>query len=375
MTMPDVQEKLQRHLDYLTQDESNVSLLLSISHCYRQIGKQDLAQTFLDDAKRLSGLAYWTEQGLLHLDSNQLVLAKDALERALAEQDSPVRRYQLAYCLFRNREFEPALLLLHSDKSQETLFESGLLKARIYQQLQQTDDAVLILENLFALNASHAEIAGLLALLHFDNNALERAELLSNSALAIRPDNMEAQLVRVLLKTLRNEISTSEIESLLVKHPDECRLWFALGTIEMQHMDIAAAGIAFSQATRIWPQFYECWISLAWCQLFQNDLGAAERSYQQAMQADPGQADALAGLALVNALRKDMTSARVYLEKSKALNESCFLAAMTEVIMANEHSPEQAAERLMKALPGLDRQIEPLLNQVLKQVSENEVLH
>jgi len=230
-----------------------------------------------------------------------------------------------------------------------------------YRILNELDEAVNIMERLFKLDESNATVAGMLAMLHFDNNVMEPAEFFCKIALVLDADNREGRLVQVLLRTLSNEAVQSEIDALLLEFPEECRLWFALGTVHMQQMNVVEAGQAFARATEIWPGFYDCWISLAWCQLFQNDLDAAEHSYEQAMKADEEQADAFAGMALVSALRKEPAEATPWLEKARSLNDACFLIAMAEVIMANEHSPGQAADRLMQAVPGLEEHMELML--------------
>ncbi|MGQ3891460.1 tetratricopeptide repeat protein [Legionella sp. CNM-4043-24] len=374
MTLIEIEAKLQRYLQFLAQDENNPTLLKNISLCYRQLSKPEQAQLYLTRAKIQAGKDFWTEQGLLYLDAGNILLAKEALTNALSEEDTPISRYQLAFCLFLNQEHESALALLESLGNNSNLYESDFLKARLYHCLKRPYEARLLLEDLFRRDASHADVCGLLALMSFDENNMDEAELFSRKCLEANPRHYEGRLVNLLLSVLKNEAGVREINDMLDERPGECRLWFALGMAEMQNLNMSNAAFAFKQTTTLWPQAYDCWISLAWCQLFQNDVDDAEHSYQQAMAADPEQAEALAGMALVYALRKNTAMANQWLMKSKAMGGNCFLAAITEIIMANEHSADLAADRLMKALPGLENQMDDLLNQVEKiQTGKNTV--
>ena len=209
-----------------------------------------------------------------------------------------------------------------------------------YQQLgeqdlsqQFLDDAKSRLEHSLTINESNSKNAGLLALLYFDADDIVQAEVFSNKALALNPNEYHGQLVHILLKTLCNEITVPEIESLLSIAPEEGRLLFALGTTHMRLMNFPAAEHAFVQASQLCPNFYENWIGYGWCQLLQNKLDDAEKAYQHAVKIDGHSADGWGGLALVRALAKDKTEAEKWLKKAHALNAECFLAAITRIIL------------------------------------------
>ena len=363
------QEKLQRHLGYLEQDNNNVTLLLAISDLYRQLRDGNGAQRYLDEAKRLSTQPFWAHQGLLHLDLKQIDPAKYALTQALIEEDTPTNRYQLAFCLYLNRDFNDALAVLNAPDN--PLSNSAiLLKAKILHHLQQADEAIVILEQLIITQNSDAETLGLLALLHFDNNSIDRAEFLSTQALAINAADSNGQLVRILLKTLGNDVTIEEIESLLTIMPEESRLWFALGTTEMRDMNFSAAEIAFAKATQIGPEFYDGWISLGWCHLLQDNLDKAETTYQQAVKIDADDADGWGGLALVNALRGNSTEAKQWLEKTRPSDSECFLAAVTQIIIANQENPNQAVRHLHTALPDLPAEVNQILTAAILNIND-----
>ena len=376
MTSLELHEKLQRYLSYLAQDKNNVNLLLSASDCYRLLRDWGSAQRYLDEAQQIAGQPFLTHQGFLHMDSNQMQLAEEAFTQALTHNETPVNRYNLSFCLYQNQNFEEALLVVSSSENNETLPMSALLKAKLLHHLQRINEAITVLTQLLTHHDSNAEAAGLLALLYVDTNNEELARLLSNKALAINPDNYDGQLVRVLLKTLNDEVTLTEIESLLAIKPKDGRLLFALGTTQMRYMNFPAAEQAFLQTTQIWPFFYENWISYGWCHLLQNNLDKAERAYRQAVSIDANSADGWGGLALVSALRLHLTQAKKWLEKAYELDSTCFLAAITRIILANHSDPEQAAKWLHTTLPGVSAEISKIISRAIRTLKvEEKVVH
>lgn len=376
MNQQELQEKLQRYLSYLAQDNHNWNLLLNISDCYRQLHDGLLAQRYLDDAEKLSGKKFWAFQGKLYLESGHLLLAKEAYTAALAEQDTAYNRYHLAFCLYSNNEFEEALAILNTSDISQNNYEFKLFQAKIYHQLQQSEQAITILEGLHAESPADARVSGLLSLLCFDENNLEKAERLCLLTLENDAGNSEGLLVEVLLKTMQDKATVADIELLLANTPQESRLWFALGTTQMRLMNIPAAEDAFFKATQIWPDFYDGWMSLAWCYLLQNQLTLAENVYHQAIEIDDDYADAWGGLALVSALQDDMETAQKWLAKARLLDVNCFLVTLTEIIIGNQVNSEDAAKQLDKAFPEVATEINRILADAILMADVGEkVIH
>lgn len=370
MTTQELQEKLQRHLVYLAQDSKNQSLLLSVSDCYLQLDDSKSAQRYLDDAKKASGQPFWDKQGLLYLVTGELALAKEAFTQAMAEADTATNRYNLGFCLYLNHELSQALIVLNASDDIDPASEQ--LKAKIFHQLQRVDEAIAILEQLFSEHEADADIAGSLALLHFEKSHAAKAEFYSNAALALNPANYNGLLVRILLKSLRNEATVEEIEALQAINDNDCRLWFILGTTQLHAMNLPAAIEAFAKAAQIEPNFYDNWISYGWCALLQSKLEQAENCYQKAVAIADDLADGWGGLALVHALKSDKDNAEKCLEKSQWLDADCFLAKITRIILANQTNEQLAASELREAMP----EINVILAEALAVIeSEKKTVH
>ena len=254
------------------------------------------------------------------------------------------------------------LSYLEQDQTNTNLRVSvGLLQANILHHQHALPEAIALLNDLALNNGLNADIAGLLALLHLDNNDTVQANVFSRQALDLSPSNYPAQLVQMLLRTLRQEVTLAEIEALIAINPNDCRLWFALGTTQMRHMNITAAELALIKASTLWPHFYDNWICLGWCQLLLNHLDKANAAYLKAAELDAESADGWAGLALVGALKNNMNEAHTYLEKAHALDSDNFLLSVTRIILANQSSPETAMRQFNAAFP----EVAPEINRIL----------
>lgn len=202
-----------------------------------------------------------------------------------------------------NEKLQRYLGYLNQDETNASLL---LSTTRMLHHLEQLDEAIALITRLAHHHDSNAEIAGLLALLHFDNQNAELATFYSNKALVLNPDNSEGQLVGILLSALNHQANPSEIEALLEKNPNESRLLFALGTTHMHHMNLPDAEKAFLRAIEFAPNFYELWLSMGMCYALQNKLDKAEQAYQQAITIHPNTADGHNGITLLNALRMNL---------------------------------------------------------------------
>jgi tetratricopeptide (TPR) repeat protein len=73
-------DKLNRHLSFLEQDQSNLTLLVKISDIYLELDDLELAQSYLDKAKAINHEACLGHQGLLYLNQGLYALNEDFIK-------------------------------------------------------------------------------------------------------------------------------------------------------------------------------------------------------------------------------------------------------------------------------------------------------
>ncbi|CEG56211.1 tetratricopeptide repeat protein [Legionella fallonii] len=345
--MPDT---LERYLSFLKQDENNLSLLVEISSLYLEHDNLELAQSYLDKAKAIDHDACLGHQGLLYLSQGQLPQAENCFVEALKYMDTPALRYNLGCIYFINQDLEKAWEVLAPLLDGDHHPEADLLMARILHRQDSMDEAISLVENILELNPNDAEALGFLSLLYFDLQEETLAKETSIRALELSVDNYDAKLVNIMIRLMTQETSIEEIETLLQISPQDSRLWFALGTTYMAQGEFNSAESILRKAIEIYPEFYDCYISLAWCQLLNDHINEAQKTYENAAVLADELADAWGGLALVHVLKEDLVKAEQFIDKANGLEPECFLTEIAQSIYFNHKNPEKAKKKLVKAL-------------------------
>jgi tetratricopeptide (TPR) repeat protein len=186
--------------------------------------------------------------------------------------------------------------------------------------------------------------------------------------LELDPDNYDALLIKSMSGLATQETSVDDVEKLLQINPDDCRLWFALGSVHMSQGTLDTAELCLKKAIEIYPEFYDCAIALGWCLLLQDKLEEAFNTYQSAATQVPELADSWGGLGLVYALKEDFLKAEQFIQKSQELHSECFLAEIAQVIYYNHKNPTKAKDHLVKALKSTNVPISEKLAFILEEI-------
>ncbi|MDI1352908.1 MAG: hypothetical protein PSV35_09135 [bacterium] len=350
MNTQKLQDKLEQHITFLKQDEHNVPLLIEISSLFCDLGDIDSAQKYLDRVHVIDSKVANAPQGLLYLNQGDLLNAQKYLQMALHDCDTPAIRYNLGFTYFLSAEFEQAIDLLRPLIDKEHYPSAELLMARILHRQDELEQAIHYIEHILEYNPDDAEALGFLSLIYFDMNEELLAKELSQKALAINAEIYDARLVNIVLRLMTQETTIEEIEELLRINPQDSRLWFALGSTHMTLGDLNSAEHTLLKAIEVYPEFYDCHIALAWCQLLNDHIKEAHETYQNAIELVDDLADAWGGLALVHALSNDLIKTEQLIEKANSINSECFLTEIAEIIYFNQTNPEQAKKSLVNML-------------------------
>lgn len=370
-----VQEQLNRHLGFLAQDQNNLALLIEISDMYIALDDFESAQKHLETANSIDREACLGHQGLLYLNQGQLSQAKDCFIEALNHADTPALRYNLGFTYFVTYELDKAWDILSPLLEGEHYPEAELLMARILHRQDSIEESISLVEHVIEHNPDDSEALGLISLLYLDLNEEELAKESCSHALKINPENYDARLVNIMLRLITQETTIEEIESLLQISPQDSRLWFALGNTYMTQGDIESAEKTLKKAIEIYPDFYDCHIALAWCQLLNDRMSAAHETYQNAAELVEELADAWGGLALIHVLTEDFAQAELLINKANELNPECFLTELAEAIYLTHSNPQQAQKRLIETLNNTEIPISAKLNLIIDEIQSQQQIH
>lgn len=370
-----IQDKLTHHLSSLEQDQSNLNLLVEISDLYLELDDIESAQNYLDKATTIDREACLAQQGLLYLNQGQFTQAQNCFSEALKLEDTPALRYNLGITHFINYELEEAWEILSPLLDGDHHPDAELLMARILHRQGSLEEAISLAEHVLEHNAEDTDALGLRSLLYFDLNEEELAAESSARALELNPENYDARLVSIMLRLMTMETTVEEIEELLTINPHDSRLWFALGNTYMSQGDLETAEETLKKAVEIYPEFYDCHIALAWCQLLNDHVTEAHGTYQDAAVLVEELADAWGGLALIHALQQDFEQAELLINKSNEINPSCFLTELARSVYMIHQNPQKAKEDVLHALQSSETPISEKLAVLMEEFSTQETLH
>lgn len=368
-------DQLNSYLSSLAQDETNITLLVKISDLYIELNDLDMAQVYLNKASAINRIACLGHQGLLQLNLGQFTQAKETFIEALSHEDTPSLRYNLGFTHFINSDLENAEKILSPIMNGEHHAEAKLLMARIAHGQGDLDKALVLAKEVITNDEDDSEAWGLLAQIYFDMDESDLSIETAQQALALNPDNYDAKLISAMSGLTTQETSTEEIEKLLQVNPEDCRLWFALGSVHMSQGALDIAEQSFKKAIEIYPEFYDCYIALGWCLLLSDNIEEALINYQTAGEIVPELADSWGGLALVAALQEDFLRTELLIQKSKELNSDCFLVEIAESIYFNHKNPINAKEDLISTLKNNELSVSEKLAFIIGGMQETKPLH
>lgn len=360
-----MQDSLERHLTFLAQDQNNLNLLLSISNLYFIQDDLESAQIYLNKIKAIDPKACLSQQGLLYLYNGELDKALYHFQSALKQIDLPELRYNLGLTYFLKSDFKTAQDIIATLLYNAPTPLVQLLMARILHQQNAFAKAVSLLNQLLRTEPHHAEALGLLALLYLDTNNEPLAKQFSDKALAIDTTNYDAKLVNLMLRLTEQNTTVDEIKSLLTTHPKDSRLWFALGNTYMIEGHFVLAQNALEKALAIHPHFYDYYIALAWCLLFNDQVEEARQLYQKAITIEDNLAEAWAGLALIDSLKNNMEQSMQSIKKANSSNPHCFLTRIAHTIHLTQQHPQKAQQSLVDLVANQELSVSQKLSKII----------
>ena len=341
------EQKLERYLNFLTQDPDNINLIVDIIRLHIENQAYEQARHYVQRLEGINPQLALVPQATIDLHEKKYEAAAQGFRLALEQEDNLYIRYSLSLCCFHLQTLDEALSLLQpllKDNDPKAL----LLAARILYQEKKPDDALNDLNKALSQHPQYAEALAFKALICFDQSHTEEAKKLYQQALHLNPRLYEAQLLDVLLSEDISPEQIKRIDALLELQPLETRLWFMRGYTFLTQFDIDQAEASFSKAIAIFPDYYDAYISLSWCQLFKDQKEEAQYSCQQASEILPESGEAWGGMALIHALNGQVEKAIPLLEKSRQLEPDNFMGKIADIMILNEKNPEQAKAQFDK---------------------------
>jgi tetratricopeptide (TPR) repeat protein len=173
----------------------------------------------------------WMEAGATLLRAGQYELARDFLQRAVAER--PAARLDLAITLFLTGGPEQALQVLDQIPEGERTGDSLLLKANVLDAAGRGPEAEKALDEGLRRSASQPQVAKQAALMLLRHQRKEAALELLGQAIRNNPDNSDLLLTQVIVLGLmdRNSVAEKTLKEIESQWPEWDRAYLVHGLL------------------------------------------------------------------------------------------------------------------------------------------------
>lgn len=253
--------------------------------------------------------------------------------------------YSLADCQLREGAYADALATLAPFRADQALpLEALTLTLRAMHHLGDFDGAAALAAAQAGRMAAEPDFLAAASLALLDNGQVEQAADFAEQALRLGQRPVEALVTSATIALARTDtnLAIERFNEVLAQNPAEGRSWSGLGTASLLRRDLAGAHVQLEQAVRFMPGHIGSWHALGWCQLFEHDVDAAERSFTTALALDRNFGESHGALAVVAAHNGERAAASEAIERALRLDPGCLSARYAQMMLNGQTSdPER----------------------------------
>lgn len=365
--------KLQQRVGWLRRDPGNASLYRQCADDAASLRRYDVLLEIADLA-----LAHSPDAAAIRFDRATAQIGLRDYRSALAtlaelHASSPEQEHAIAanraLCHYLLGEHEQALPHLTTEYQQGQRTPQLLfMLIRSHHSLGDLNSAVAIANENAEPAAHDAALAGAYALLFLDAEDAGAAARWAATALRLDPRSIDGNVTEATLAIMR--VQTERAQRLfnvaLEVAPETARAWIGLGTLAMLQQNLPLAESHLQRGLQLMPEYVGGWHLLGWSQLLRKDLPAAERSFTQALALDRNFAETHGGLATIDALAGDTSSARHRLEIARRLDPQCMSAQFAAALLEDPTLKGAGAQHILQqGLRGIAGQNQSALGKLL----------
>ena len=344
--------RLDRLFGYLEQDPDNIALLHDASDLALQDGCWDEARALVARALALmphDPVSRYRSAVILTHDND--ATGSLALTHALLDeghlQDAVLFQHARALILTgRHAEAEPVLegLLPRA----EGLPEFGHLYVRALHGAGRLEDAIRVAGEL----GTDPLAQGMLSLLYTDADRLQEGAALAAEVLATQPDNIDALISAGTVSLAMEEVDQAlpYFERAAQTHADNGRVWMGIGLARMSAQDFPAARDAFEKTVRLMPAHLCSWNTLAWIQILQQDLAAADATLQAALRINHNFGETHGTVAVLRAFEQRWAEAKQHADIAVRLQPDSFAGRFAQTLLLEHRGRPDKARTLLEQL-------------------------
>ncbi len=354
-TAGELTARLSRLQGFLDQDPDNLNLLAEVGDLALACGDLPAARMVIQH-----GLELRPDDSYFFLRMSSVAIAEGNFDEALEITDDLLNaghrdaavRFNHAFALVHTGAFADAHPLLAELYAEQTPYPLVLqLLIRAYHYLGEIPEAIALAQDYLASHPGNGEVAGMLSLLHLDNDDLEQARDWSQKALAVAPDNLDALLAAgasALGAEDVEEARTFLLHAVSIE-PRNGRAWSNLALADMLDFDLDSARDKLKQALKYMPEHIGTWHVLGWIELLQGHVDAADNSFRQALAIDENFGETHGGLAAVAAMRGQWDEAEKCAKIARRLDPEAMSQHYAKILRLQHDGQVTLAMEMLKS--------------------------
>jgi len=349
---------------YLRVDPNNVSLLAELADRFIESGDAGAALPYVERA-----LAQFPDDEAFRyrraVALRRTARAGEAVEvlAQLAESAGvhPAVLHELADIRFEQRDFASCTAtlqrLVKTSGYRQAAPRADLLLVRALHHQGRLDESIAHAEVIIARDGAGAELQGALATLYLDAERFDDAARLCEDAVRAGRATPEISCVGGYLALAQEDLARAEqlFSSALQARPDDGRAWLGAGLASAAGGKLEDATRFLQRAIQAMPAHLGTLNALAWVQLLNGALDAADQTLASAMAVDGSFAETHGGQAVVAAMRGDDARARDLARTALKLDKESFSAAYALILLRSRAQPGR--DRVHSALELLDQRL------------------
>lgn len=337
--------RFDRLLSFLDQDPDNLSLASDAVEAALAEQRVDEAEALLArHAFGASRTAYLA--GLVAMHREDWERASEYYRALLsAGEEAPPIRFNLAWSLAMAKSFEDALSFVDAETA-HTLPQAAELEIRLRHELGQFEEAETRARELLELHPEHRGLNAAISTLAIDIEDIALAKRCAQVA-GDHPEALTA-LGTLALDTEGGETARALFGQALERQPDSPRALIGYGLSQLLDSDPANAAVKLDQGAEGFETHLGSWIAAGWAHFTAGDIATARARFEHALRLDDNFAESHGSLAALDILDGRVEEARHRIAIARRLDRSSFSAALAEMLLASGSGDAEKAKRIFE---------------------------
>lgn len=341
--------RLDRLLPLLEADPANLSLLADAAETALAEHRPEIAADLLGRYAAIAPLPPRETNlaGLAALQTKSYGRAA-ALFGELVESgvDEPAVRFNLAWALAMDKQFDRSLELLDDDLAR-ALPQAAMLQVQLLHDRGAFDDAARRAREYVDFHPDYAPLMAVVSVLALD---VEDPELAA--ACAEKGGEHPDALTTLGTLALGDERATEALDlfdRVLDRNPQVPRAWVGRGLARLMTGQSPDAAADIDRGAEMFGNHLGSWIAAGWAHFVNKDLAAARARFETALELDDTFAETHGSLAVLDLLEGNAEGAREKSEIALRLDRQCYSAALARSLLAAGAGDQETARRIYNA--------------------------